>query len=172
MRSVLEQTFDDFRPEYNMRSSWSDGSVVETAAKFFASCKHVLDIGSGIGKFVIMSAQLQPDTIFTGVEINPKWYDVSVEAKEHFGVKNVNLIKDDFCNIDLSLYDGFYIFNPFFMSANLHNEDKSILHYERMLYDLKIGTKLVMHNQCYTVPRSWERVKQCDNFAKYYIKRI
>ncbi len=165
--SKVEETFDNCG--FNDRSLWSHGRIVETAAKFFVGCSNVLDIGSGIGKFVIMASQFNKDTIFTGVEIDNKYYKISKSIKEHFKADKVKLIKDNFCNLDLSIYDGIYIFNPFHMSTNNHNSNESIKFFENILCTLNIGTKLAMNNRQYIVPKSWRNINNVRG-VDYYIK--
>lgn len=166
----IELTFEKLREEMVWSVAWSKIGVINEAAVFFDGCKNVLDIGSGVGKFVLLAAQIAKKIEFTGVEIDQNYYNISVEAKERLKVPNANFIKDDFKNIDLKQYDGIYIFNPFCMSRNLQEEKESIAFYESIISQLKKGTRLVMNNKDYRVPLTYKHIKNSIR-TDYYIKQ-
>ncbi|MGZ5245847.1 MAG: methyltransferase domain-containing protein, partial [Flavitalea sp.] len=65
--------FDSILPRNIKEKSakhWTPLEVAKTAAKFLAPQKdyHVLDIGSGIGKFCLAAAYFNPNATFYGVE--------------------------------------------------------------------------------------------------------
>lgn len=165
-----EKDFEALRTEMVWPAAWSRMGIIKEAAKFFNGCKNVLDIGSGVGKFVLIASQLNKETEFTGVEIDENYYNISLEAKEKLKVSNSHFIKDNFTNIDLTAYSGIYIFNPFIMSGKLQSERESIRHYESAINNLEKGTKLVMNCQCYKVPDTFKHIKNSQG-TNYYIKQ-
>ena len=164
---MIERVIREFdESKIIISGAWSGTVEIKEASKILKSCKKVLDIGSGTGKFCLSAAVLNPDTHFTGVEINPKYWAESIRMKDRLGISNVDFIYCDYKDIDITEYDGIYIFNPFVMSPNdpfgqkyqYGIEQDSDYHeyvnkFKSDLFTANIGTRLVMYNPFCTVAR-------------------
>ncbi len=170
---ILENIYNSvLKPKFNRGGLWTYGEVIEHISPFFKDCKSVLDIGSGVGKFCLLSAALNKDTNFIGVEIFKEYYNEAVRIKEHLDIKNANFINDDFRSLNLDVYDGFYIFNPFPM--NIYGEDrmKCEIAFRKGLEDRRVGTKLVIFNPFCETPNGYKLVvsKLISSHCNFYIK--
>jgi SAM-dependent methyltransferase len=109
----FDQVYDDWwrwiSPHY-----WTPVAVARQAAQLLieGGCKHILDIGSGVGKFCIVGA-LATGARFVGVEQRPKLVETARTAAARLGAKRVAFVAGDFAEVDFSGFDGFYLFNPF-----------------------------------------------------------
>jgi tRNA1(Val) A37 N6-methylase TrmN6 len=172
-KTNYDKIFDEVRPELVSYGKWSGADTIVKAATFFKGCKNVLDIGSGIGKFVIIAAMVNPDTLFTGIEVNPETYKSAMEYKEHFNLDNTEFILGDFCDLDKKRFDGYYIFNPFFMSPAFHNEIKSQNTFKKLIEDMPAGNKLAVLNRCFHIDKEFAWVHPGEEIrggCELYIK--
>jgi hypothetical protein len=140
----IDTIFHSTHPNLDISCLWSKVHDIECSAEFFKGCKNVLDVGSGIGKFVLLASEFNKDTKFTGVEVYPVYYEVAKELQKRYPGNN-DFINTDFCNIDMSEYDGAYIFNPFVMSREFQDSGKSKQHFIDSINKMKYGSKLVMN---------------------------
>ncbi len=103
---------------------WTPLDVARLSADFLAPHKdvHVLDIGSGIGKFCIAAASHKPNAVFYGVEQRKDLVDYAMDASFHSGIFNVSFIHGNFTQLDFRQFDHFYFFNSFY--ENLKGTDK------------------------------------------------
>jgi hypothetical protein len=160
-------------PKYNRAGYWSYQDVIDLTAPFFKGCHSVLDIGSGVGKFCLLSGAASPEIKFTGVELKDEFWAESIRILEHFDIKNVEFLNEDFRSIDLSPYDGFYIFNPFCMTLKTRTDalecEQTFL---KGLAKTKIGTKLVMLNPFCQAPKGFAQVRSVSlsSTCDFYIK--
>jgi cyclopropane fatty-acyl-phospholipid synthase-like methyltransferase len=106
IRSVAEQHFTPL-------------AVASRAAKFLVTRPgtKVLDIGSGAGKFCLIGASVTQG-IFTGVEQRESLVSLSDRIARQHGVSKVRFIHANVMSIDLTAFDAFYFFNPFFENVN------------------------------------------------------
>ncbi len=139
---------------------WTPLEVAETAADFLAPQNnlHVLDIGSGIGKFCLKAAYHKPNAIFYGIEQRKDLVDHAFEASDRFGISNVSFIHGNFTQLDLRQFDSFYFFNSFYENLNGSQKiDHSVEHslplydyYNRYLYkgleQLSTGTRIATYD--------------------------
>ena len=139
-------------PSFDWCWAWTHPSAIEATSVFFQGCSNVLDIGSGVGKFCILSAAGNPLTKFVGVEIYDKYFNEAVRIKKHLEIENVDFINADFRTLNLNDYDGFYIYNPFPMTIPYPEYKKCVSAFRDGLSALKPGTKLVMLNQFCETP--------------------
>jgi SAM-dependent methyltransferase len=184
-----DKSFDALYPA-NIRilaaKHWSPLNVALCAAKFLAPEKnvHVLDIGSGVGKFCIAAARLNPDAMFYGVEQRKDLVEHAIDCSEKIGLPNVCFIHGNFTELDLKQFDHFYFFNSFY--ENLEGTDKidDKLEYSLSLYNYYtryLFTQLerkpkhtriaTFHSLEGEIPPSYYTVKdQFDGSLKFWIK--
>tara|TARA_Y100000310_G_C20630848_1_gene788589 strand:- start:227 stop:766 length:540 start_codon:yes stop_codon:yes gene_type:complete len=68
-----------------------------------------IDLGSGDGKVALIASLFVNEA--KGVEFDKELIQKSVEIKTKLGIKNVDFVRDDFHNLDLSAFDIIFI-NP------------------------------------------------------------
>ena len=115
--SETKVVFDSLLPKRFQEISkvhWTPKKIIEVAVKWFEDCKsaHVLDIGSGVGKFCVIGAQ-KSGIKFTGIELRKTLFKQAVKIKQELSLTNVEFINENILNVDFNNYDGFYYFNPF-----------------------------------------------------------
>jgi SAM-dependent methyltransferase len=185
-----DQVFDELYPEKIQRLSdrhWTPVDVARRSAVFLADApgKRVLDIGSGIGKFCLIAAQLFPLVSFFGVEQREELYRYAIAAQQATGVKNVSFLHENLTDTDLNSYDNFYFYNSFF--ENLDEQDtiddqydhsvNRYVYYTRYLFNAleerPAGTRLVyFHSLGDEVPSAYQLVDASDDMLlRMYIKR-
>jgi len=169
--------------------AWSNSNVIPFSSKLISGCKKVIDIGSGTGKFCLIAAKLNPNIHFTGVEIEAKYWAESIRLKDILGISNVDFLLKNYKDVDITEFDGIYIFNPFVMSKKDPygskfqlglRQDKEYFEYvKKFKTDLHIanaGTKLVMYNPFCSVPKTSgfsfkkSNTKNFISGLRYYIK--
>ena len=190
----LEILFDDelrFNQLFPKRiqakaSHWTPLEVAKSAADFLAPDKdvHVLDVGSGIGKFCLTAAYHRPNAIFYGVEQRKQLADYAFDASCKLGLYNVSFIHGNFTQLNFRQFDSFYFFNSFY--ENLMGTEKidySIEHslalynyYNRYLYreldQQPIGTRIATYHSLENeIPPSYYVVKtEFNTLLKFWVK--
>lgn len=108
------------------RRFWTPVAVARQAANLFqhAGARRVLDVGSGVGKFVLVAAAQTPDITFTGIEQREHLVTTARTAQHRLRLPNASFLVGDATEISLSDFDGFYFFNPF--AENLFDSDERI----------------------------------------------
>ena len=196
---VLEQrtdrVFNDdavFNSIYPMRIQakavphWTPLEVAKCAGIFLAAENnvHVLDIGSGVGKFCLAAAHCKPDAIFYGVEQRIDLVELANNCSDRLHVYNVSFIHGNFTQLDFRQFDHFYFFNSFY--ENLSGSDKidrKIEHslslfnyYNRYLYtqleQRPSGTRLATYHSLEDeIPSSYYVVKtEFNGLLKFWVK--
>lgn len=130
--------------------NWTRVYIAVMAARMLSSHEEtrVLDVGSGCGKFCIVSALTCPG-IFTGIEIREDLHDVAVKAAEELDAANARFRLGDMGELDWSLFDAFYFYNPFY--GSLVKADEIEFLRQTMIVQEKLrerprGTKVVTHH--------------------------
>lgn len=120
-----DAAFDWIFPEHieaKSQKHWSPLDVVQKAAQFLAEPDaHVLDIGSGVGKFCLTGAHYYPDTFFFGVEQRHNLVLYAEEAKNCLQLPNAHFIFANMTQVNFNEFDHFYFYNAFY--ENIDNED-------------------------------------------------
>jgi SAM-dependent methyltransferase len=165
---------------------WTPVEVAKTAADFLAAGNdvHVLDIGSGIGKFCLTAAYHKPKAIFYGVEQRKDLAGYAFDVSCKFGIYNVSFIHGNFTNVDFRQFDSFYFYNSFY--ENLEGTEKidyTIEHssalynyYSRYLYKqlegMRKGTRIATYHSLEDeIPPSYYVVKtEFNGLLKFWIK--
>ncbi len=174
-KSVFETdaTFDAIYPEFVRKHSfihWTPIEIIETALDWLQlnEHSHVLDIGSGAGKFCVVAGS-RSKAKFTGVEMREDLVKVARETQKNVGLGKVSFLQADITTIDFSEYTHFYYYNPFceFIAEFDHIDDS--ISYDpdsfRKLEDYVIGqfemlpvnTRVVTYcSEAFPFPASYE----------------
>lgn len=95
---------------------WTPTEIAIRAARLLAEkpTDHILDVGSGAGKFCVLGGLSTPGK-FTGVEIRKPFFEIAEGLAEEFDLeKRVRFLNQDLLTIDWKPFTGFYLFNPFY----------------------------------------------------------
>lgn len=187
---LTDASFDWLYPERIQQMSkrhWTPMEVAKKAAAFLTreGGKKILDIGSGVGKFVLLGAHYFPGSFFYGVEQRSELHHYALAAKEYTKTINSEFIHGNFTQVDLAAYDHFYFHNAFFENLDTkdridHQIDYSTSLYQyycRYLYkeldDKPAGTRLVTFNSLEDeVPPSYVLVDASEDFLlKMWMKK-
>lgn len=90
--------------------------AIGLAAEFLtrsAVTQHILDIGSGTGKFCLLGALLYREALFTGVEYRPELVQIAEALATQLGLYNVRFQCENILQHSFKNYGGFFMFNPF-----------------------------------------------------------
>src|SRR5271166_1034557 len=90
-----DRAFDSVYPKHIQalsRRFWTPVSVARSAAQLFREmgARKVLDVGSGVGKFVLVAASAAPELRFVGVEQREHLVHVARRARARLKVPNVS----------------------------------------------------------------------------------
>lgn len=183
-----DKRFDQLFPkriQTKAAKHWTPLDVAKTAADFLAPDKdvHVLDIGSGIGKFCLTAAYHKPKATFYGIEQRRDLMDYAVDVSCKFGIYNVSFIHGNFTNVDFNQFDSFYFYNSFY--ENLEGTEKidhTIEHssalynyYSRYLYKqlegMRKGTRIATYHSLEDeIPPSYYVVKtEFNGLLKFWV---
>ncbi len=94
---------------------WTPLAVAARAAQLFAErdVRHVLDVGSGPGKFCLAAAAACPTIDFTGIEQRPHLVAAARAAAAQLGLANAHFLAGSLANLTWPALDGLYLYNPF-----------------------------------------------------------
>jgi hypothetical protein len=116
---------------------WTPLEIARYAAAFLApeNDVHVLDIGSGAGKFCLAGANQQPNAMFYGIEQRKELIEYASRCNETLKLHNVCFLHGNFTQLDFRQFDHFYFYNSFY--ENLEGTDKidNTLEYSLSLYN-------------------------------------
>jgi len=190
LRPFSEQDFLAALPEHLRAADelhFTPVWVIELVAEWLRGFEvdRVLDIGSGVGKFCLMSAALNPDIAFVGVERRLELHSVAQGFKRDFPELKLDCILADVLDLDLSAFRVFYLYNPFYE----HVADEAALNQEFELYEsafeqyqnalrkrlqaLPLGTIVIAyHGEQNELPYTYELQKQSpDGLLKMWVKK-
>ena len=155
----FDQLFFDDKARRLSEVHWTPVRVAKRAAELLSGGpkSRILDVGSGAGKFCLVGA-LSTDAQFFGVERRQALADYSRSLIKRQGVPRVSIIDGDASDLDWGLFDGIYLFNPFYenlvdvirfeplveLSLDRFNEYVRIT--RTKLRDLKPGTRVVTYH--------------------------
>jgi len=113
-----DETFDDRLPislRHKAALHFTPVDVARYAAGLLAPDPgmFVLDVGAGAGKFCIAAALAVPNARFVGVEQRPHLVRFATRLASEWAVSNVRFVLGQALDLDWSLYDAFYFYNPF-----------------------------------------------------------
>jgi SAM-dependent methyltransferase len=154
------------------RAFWTPVAVARCAARLLqqTGANRVLDVGSGVGKFVLVAATAAPEMTFVGVEHRRHLVRIARRAKSRLQVPNARFKSADAVRTPWETHDAFYFFNPF--AENLFTADsridrrvelsearfvRDVLRVERTLRAAALGTAVVTyHGMGGRMPASFE----------------
>ncbi len=161
-----------FRVRLLSRRFWTPVGVARRAAELLrrAGARRVLDVGSGVGKFVLAAAGAAPELDFVGIEHRAHLVEVARRARAQLGVPNAYFHAADVTAMRWDPFDAFYFFNP--LAENLFIEDdriddwveltrarfaRDVLRVEHWLREARLGTLVVTyHGLSGRVPACYE----------------
>lgn len=93
---------------------WSPVDVSARAAAILSSGPEtkILDIGSGCGKFCLVGA-VTTTSHFFGIEQRLTLYETAKLARAQLNIPRAAFVHGNMMHVDWSLFDCFYLFNPF-----------------------------------------------------------
>jgi SAM-dependent methyltransferase len=161
-KSIYDEDFDSFYPEKIERLSavqWTPTVVVQTILDYLKlnESDKVLDVGSGVGKFCILSA-LYSKASFAGVERRKDLHQIADSLAKEFQIDNVKFIYGDMEKIDWYPYTVLYFYNPFYESLTTKNMidekeekglvkyTKDLIHVKNRLNQMREGTRVVTYH--------------------------
>jgi len=192
-RSVADSFFDQVFPPAIQKLSnthWTPVEVALEAIKLlsFKEGTKILDVGSGSGKFCLVSALARKDSQLFGVEQRDYLNLVAREIAQDLQLKNVTFIDGDAFSLNWNEFDAFYFFNPFWenhlfphqrIDVNVPVKKENFEHYINQvilrLEKLKKGTHVITyHGFGGKFPPSYECVhfKTCgSDQIKLWVKK-
>ena len=166
---------------------WTPLHITRRVVQFLTPDDYVkiLDIGSGVGKFCLAAAYYKPFAQIYGIEQRKSLVDYANEAKNMLGLHNVSFHCGNFTQLNLKLYDHFYLYNPFFENIDSTARiDNTILYseslynyYNQYLYkqleEMPTGTRVVTYcswNE--EIPAGYHAINtDFENLVKFWIKK-
>lgn len=118
--AVDDDAFDALFPERIAalsRQHWTTVEVARRAAALLTDGldgARVVDVGSGVGKFVLVAALVTRGHVFTGVERRRELHDVAQSLQDAHAIEGVELVHGEAADVDFGAFDGFYFHNPFY----------------------------------------------------------
>jgi hypothetical protein len=124
---IDDQAFDQQYPPHVQSKAtkhWTPLEAARFAAQFLAEAKdvHILDIGSGVGKFCLAAAHHKPEAMFYGIEQRENLVNCALECNKKLDLPNVCFLHGNFTQLDFRQFDHFYFYNSFY--ENLEGADK------------------------------------------------
>ncbi len=185
---VSDIDFDQLFPE-SVRAAaefhFTPVDIALAAAEFLVqkADTHVLDIGSGAGKFCLIGAA-STKGFFTGVEQRKQLVAIATELAKQYQLQNTQFINANLVSINFSSYDAFYIFNPFMEHRTPDESLDADINIDRQLYEIysdhvrtaldnmRVGTRLATYfSYGDEVPESYIRVGgDEDRKLRFWVK--
>ncbi|MFO0557395.1 MAG: hypothetical protein U0269_05200 [Polyangiales bacterium] len=127
----IPDTLFDALLEYEHRSRsamfWTPVAVACEVARWLAhfGARSVLDVGSGVGKFAVLSALAQGELTVFGVEHRASLVRAARTLAQEFALDaRVHFIEGEYASAPLPHCDALYLFNPF--GENLFDDGEQI----------------------------------------------
>ncbi|MCC6806912.1 MAG: hypothetical protein IT381_05785 [Deltaproteobacteria bacterium] len=189
-----DQVFDSLYPYWVRMLSdthWTPVSVAVRAAQLLlpGAGEHVIDIGSGTGKFCTIAGMLHHSAIFYGVEQRLRLIHVAEKLGRRLGVDNTRYLHTDIASVNLDDFEAAYMFNPFgehvldgrpqidgFHRPSHRRYRDLIAVAQEKLARARPGFRVVTyHGFGGEMPRSYERMAREPSWSDYlelWVKRV
>lgn len=185
-----DQAVHDLYPKHIRKMAtrhWTPIRVIKEALAFLNTKNncHILDIGSGAGKFCLIGAKHLPNTNFYGVEQRGYLVEQARTVQDKLKLDNIAFIEGNFTTLDFKKFDHFYFFNSFW--ENLDDTDKidDTIDYSETLYDYYVtylrnalaemppGTRVVTyHSLLDEIPESYRLIESKDDgMLNFWVRR-
>jgi len=163
-RQAEDWVFDSIYPpsiRAISRRYWTPVDVARRAARTLwrAGARRVLDVGSGVGKFVLVAADAAPEVQFVGVEQRANLVEVARRAHDRLRLPNASFVLGEATTSSWHAFDGFYFFNPFAENLFVDGEQlddavelsearffRDVVRTERALCQARLGTAVVTYH--------------------------
>lgn len=171
-RTLGDGEFDQLLPASLRRLSavhFTPVGVARRAVQLLVDrpCFWALDVGSAVGKFCLTGAAEIPDAMFVGVERRRHLVRVANALARRLELTNASFIYGDAVEVDWTVFDGFYFFNPFAehlrdttpaLDTTIELDPAFFLHYVRFvrerLAEARVGTRVVTYHGFGAAPPS------------------
>ncbi|HVU94316.1 MAG TPA: class I SAM-dependent methyltransferase [Puia sp.] len=165
---------------------WSPIDVSKLALEFLVPSpgSKILDIGSGVGKFVLTAAHFRPDALFFGVEQRRHLVAHAETARNILGLTNAHFFHRNFAHLHFKAFDHFYFYNSFYenlldtgridesiaCSPNLYSHYHRIL--RRKLNEMPVGTRVAtFHCLEGVMPRGYQLIEEhIGSLLRFWMK--
>ena len=175
-----DRIFDWILPTTIQQASkkhWTSIKAIKEIAIFLKDCDQdakFLDIGSGCGK-VCLLLSLISKMHFYGIEQRQELYAIAEEIKLRHGLTNVHFTLGNMLSMDWSLYDIYYLYNPFQehitnakgmrIDDNLTFDSQLHAKYTAEVFEqlstAKVGKKLITyHGYGGVMPDNWRLIRK------------
>ena len=171
------------------RRFWTPVDVAQKAARMLrqAGARTVLDVGSGVGKFVLVAAAAEPQMQFVGVEQRPHLVAVARDAQRQLQIQNALFVVAQATASSWRCFDGFYFFNPFAENVFVPGERlddaaelseasfrRDVLRTEHALREAPLGTAVATyHGMSGRMPACYElseRARAGSDWLRLWVK--
>jgi SAM-dependent methyltransferase len=159
---VTDQSFDSLFPDDIRGLSeihWTPVEVAIRAAALLAAGPRtrVLDVGSGCGKFCLVGA-ITTRSQYVGIEQRATLVAAARRARTGLKLNRVSFVHGDMTRLDWTVFDAFYLYNPFYEHQIQKIRIDDTLHFspetfqahvgavERKLSLLKVGARVVTYH--------------------------
>lgn len=142
-----DAAFDWLYPEHLQLISlkqWTPLAVARKAAGYLALPGNILDIGSGIGKFCLTAAHLNPLSNYYGVEQRQELLHYAEVSRQYLQMDNVSFIHANITQINFDEFDHFYFYNAFYENIDRENAIDDTIEVSYALYEYYCS---YLHNQ-------------------------
>jgi predicted RNA methylase len=145
-RCLRDSVFDRFLPDdlqIVSHQHWTPLAVALRVAEWLdlAGVRHVVDLGSGAGKFCVAAA-LASQCSFIGIEQRPRLVEAARALARRFGVEDrVQFVEGTLDPDSIPSADAYYLYNPFgenLFGADDHLDDDVELNFERYERDVEV----------------------------------
>lgn len=169
---MSDSEFDEVYPEHIRKLSdthWTPIDVARVAIDWLDLDEntHLLDIGSGVGKFCCIAGEMSSAQI-TGVEKRKNLVRIAEKVIKNKELTNVKILNTNITQIDFKEFNAFYYYNPFCEQISIKDSiddtinfsQKTYRFYEDYVIDqmdkLPIGSKIVTYySQEFTLSESY-----------------
>lgn len=183
---VSDNEFDkvfpnQFRGEIS-HDHWTPVHIAKQASLWLSEDSDTIcDLGCGVGKFCFVGAVLT-DSHYTGIDYRKSVITYAKQITKKYKLEDkISFINQDFSDVDLSGYTGFYFFNPylehFFTTSYITSEIKmdisSIKIYTKHLKDffskVENNISIVTYDNVFSIiPKEVFKLKKTENGLNLY----
>jgi SAM-dependent methyltransferase len=167
------------------RRFWTPVAVARRAAQLFrqAGARSVADIGSGVGKFVLVAAAAAPEVCFVGIEQREHLVAAARRAQARLRVPNAFFLAGEATKVPGLGFDGLYFFNPFAENLFVDGDQiddavelgesrffRDVLRTEHALRAARLGTAIVTyHGMGGRMPACYE-LSECERAGSDWLR--